>query len=466
MNSRLKKVLGIMLVILLMISVTPIHSIAQNTTTTQFKDLKEDHWAYKEIMTMVQKGILKGYSDSTFRMNNQVSRAEFAKMMVLALGYSLKSPQNESFKDVSKSSWEYKYVETAKYYLTGWRTESGDYFKPEIPAVREDMAVALVKAMGYADDNVDESVLDVFLDKEDISTNLKKYVEIAVKNNIMQGSPAGNGKKFNPQNALSRAESAVLLYKIISNNTEEKITYDQEDVNADDSFTSETTNSKVPFVEGSSKEDGITLEWNPVTSKNFKYYKVVISGNNSSPKYPEDGYLTYITDANTTRIEINNKKAYHNGDFGKYLVSGKEYYFSITAVYNDVKIQGNAIKLKYRGKAEETTTASYVTPKVTAKAENGKIILQWNTINHEKLNGYKVVISKNNSNPKYSEDGYLHWITDKSRNSVIIDNSTAYKNGDFGKYLTSGEKYYFSVTAVYSDKKVAGNAIRMTYPVK
>jgi hypothetical protein len=39
-----------------------------------------------------------------------------------------------------------------------------------------------------------------------------------------------------------------------------------------------------------------------------------------------------------------------------------------------------------------------------------------------------------------------------------------YNGGDFGGYLQSGEEYYFSITAVYSDENVAGNVLRMRYP--
>ena len=45
----------------------------------------------------------------------------------------------------------------------------------------------------------------------------------------------------------------------------------------------------------------------------------------------------------------------------------------------------------------------------------------------------------------------------------MIDNSAEYKNGDFNGYFINGEQYYFSVTAVYRDKTVAGNTIRCTY---
>jgi len=53
--------------------------------TRTFTDLASNHWAHDDIMDMVERGILSGYPDGTFRPNNTISRAEFAKIMVLAL---------------------------------------------------------------------------------------------------------------------------------------------------------------------------------------------------------------------------------------------------------------------------------------------------------------------------------------------------------------------------------------------
>ena len=71
-----------------------------------------------------------------------------------------------------------------------------------------------------------------------------------------------------------------------------------------------------------------------------------------------------------------------------------------------------------------------------------------------------------NETPKYPEDGYLYWFSDDSETTALIDDTTPYYHGDFGKYLTPGKKYYFSVTAVYKNKKYYSNSVALTYPKK
>lgn len=87
-----------------------------------FSDLPQNHWAYNAVKFMVERGIITGYPDNTFRPDNPVTRAEFARIMVVALNLPIKVTDTPSFKDVPKDHWAYPYVESAKYYLTGFRT--------------------------------------------------------------------------------------------------------------------------------------------------------------------------------------------------------------------------------------------------------------------------------------------------------------------------------------------------------
>ncbi|HZD59517.1 MAG TPA: S8 family serine peptidase, partial [Anaerolineae bacterium] len=79
-----------------------------------FKDVPVTYWAYSYIYYLAEKGIVSGYPDNTFRPANPVTRAEFSKMICLAMGWTLVDPATASFPDVAKSYWAYKYIETAR----------------------------------------------------------------------------------------------------------------------------------------------------------------------------------------------------------------------------------------------------------------------------------------------------------------------------------------------------------------
>ena len=467
--NKTKKLLSFFLLVVI-IALT---SFVASASSHKFKDVPSNHWANKAIQIMTDKKIISGYPDSTFKPDSIISRSEFAKMMVLALNISIKSNPTSSFKDVATDAWFLPYVESAKFYLTGFRTSEGDYFRPSRPAAREDMAVAIVKALGMENEVVDESIIDKFSDASSISANLKKFVAIAIKNEIMKGSKEGESLVFQPQKPITRAEAAVLLSNVIN---EVKVTYDNnseansqaennvDEANEEPEVQNDEEEYITPKVNGGVEGNKIVLKWNQINDERLQGYKVVISKYNSAPKYPDNGYLYWITDKTKISAVIDNKTAYNNGDFGQYLTPGQSYYFSVTAYYSDKKVSGNALYLKYPTQAKSDESSDYTKPKVSGNIEGNKIILKWNQINDEGLQGYKVVISKYNSTPKYPDNGYLYWITDRTRIYALVDNSTAYNNGDFGGYLEEGQKYYFSITAVYNDKKVPGNVITLTYP--
>lgn len=204
----MKRVLSFFLAVLMILTLVPFVQAAPS-----FSDVPRSHWAYKEITEMAAKGIIKGYEDGKFRPNNQVTRAEFAKIMIAAAGVDIRTNKaSQTFVDVPKSHWAFPYVEHAKPYLTGYKSGTRYYYKPDQYAVREDIAVALVRLLGYDRTNkADLDVLKRFRDDERISPNLRPYIAIAIQTDLMKGY----NNEFRPQDPITRAEAASLLYRAL-----------------------------------------------------------------------------------------------------------------------------------------------------------------------------------------------------------------------------------------------------------
>ena len=457
MKNGIRKLISVVLCFTLLFSVSSLaFAKSAQSNSKQFKDVKPGHWAYDAIMWMLERSIIDGVGGDRFDPNGIVTRAQFAKMMVNTLNLKKYSPETPSFLDVKKNSWEYPYVESAKPYLTGFRTSSGDYFKPSLAAVREDMAVALVNALGYQGESIDTSILNQFADKDQISPNLRKHVALSVKYGLIVGKTENGRLLFDPQGNLTRAQAAVLLKRAFEKN-EEKVTYDEEKVTYDPNtgYTYER-----PIIELKTENNVQVIRWNRIESDKFREYRVVISKNDDTPQYPDNGYLYTITDRNRTYAVIDNSTKYNGGDFGNYLTKGQTYYISVTAVYSDRNVPGNTVSFVYNG---PENPEQYAAPVVNLSAENGKHVLRWNRIDSKKFREYRVVISKNDNTPQYPDNGYLYTITDRNRTYAVIDNTDKYNGGDFGNYLTKGQTYYISVTAVYSDRNVPGNTVSFVY---
>ncbi|WP_461671148.1 S-layer homology domain-containing protein, partial [Mycobacterium tuberculosis] len=81
--------------------------IASNNSASaesvQVTDIK-GHEAEAEIQEWLDKGIVKGYMDQTFRPDNEISRAEFVALVNRAFRYM--NQEKVDFKDLKPTDWE------------------------------------------------------------------------------------------------------------------------------------------------------------------------------------------------------------------------------------------------------------------------------------------------------------------------------------------------------------------------
>ncbi len=221
----MKKIISFILTVAMMFGVLTTTSFAltpeygeeyenqPNTKYSQsFSDVDKDYWAFEYIEEMVSRGVLSGYPNGKFYPNDYVTRAQFAKIMTIAAG--LKVPTNlttTSYNDVSLDDWYAPYIETARFYLSGYRSGNSLLYLPNDNALREDIAVALVKLKGYDTTVYDASMVKtMFKDYQSISDGAKKYVALAVENGLISGY---EDDTFRGQNGITRAEAATLLWR-------------------------------------------------------------------------------------------------------------------------------------------------------------------------------------------------------------------------------------------------------------
>ncbi len=101
-----------------------------------FKDVPKSHPYHVQIETLAQLGIINGYADGTFRPNAQVTRQQFAKMVILAMRIPVSEDDKCTFTDVKKSSDIELYPDN---YIAAAARENivngypGSLFKPDAP---------------------------------------------------------------------------------------------------------------------------------------------------------------------------------------------------------------------------------------------------------------------------------------------------------------------------------------------
>ena len=175
-----------------------------------FSDLESVPWAKESIEALAAKGIVKGPGDGTFRPGNKVTRAEFLKMLMTAFDLIDKDAQS-TFSDVKAGMWYYEAVASAE--KLGIVKGKGDgSFGVNEHISRQDMAVMVYRTSLILGMNLSVGPGEVmFADKDDISAYALEAVAAMQKNGIINGV---GGNRFAPKNNATRAEAAVIIYRL------------------------------------------------------------------------------------------------------------------------------------------------------------------------------------------------------------------------------------------------------------
>ncbi|MCR8631142.1 S-layer homology domain-containing protein [Paenibacillus radicis (ex Xue et al. 2023)] len=232
-----------------------------------FIDVK-NHWANDAITDMSKKGIVSGYEDSSFQPEKSITREEFAKMIAITFSVDLASPSTPTYTDVSNDKWSYLYIEATKNYLTGYYPPKGKaFFSPETKATREDVAVALVKVLGFTTNSSKNSDILAykFKDAADISYGIRDYIAIATEKQLISGY---EDRTFRPDKPITRAEVATLLYRVIKSSAQDQTDGPPLEVNMP-----ETTSNGTYYISGKTHRDAkvsINGKEIPVSDGEFK----------------------------------------------------------------------------------------------------------------------------------------------------------------------------------------------------
>jgi len=176
-----------------------------------FSDTDNFPWAKEAIEEVATKEILIETSKETFSTEVNTTRGDFTGALMRALRLTAEADGN--FIDVSVTDPYYENIKVAR--ALGIAKGVGDNrFEPNSFITRQDMMVLIERALRISgklgDKKADLTYLDQFADKDQISDYAREAVALMVE----MGFIKGDGKNINPKGNTTRAEAAVVLYRI------------------------------------------------------------------------------------------------------------------------------------------------------------------------------------------------------------------------------------------------------------
>ena len=169
-----------------------------------YTDVPSDHWAIEVINQAAYAGIMQGRDNGEFGLGDTIKRCEFAAMLVRMMKWDKSTAQVSAFTDANSNDWFYADVNT----LAERNVYSESSFRPNDNITRREMAVMLVKALGY-DELAKSEANTVF---SDVTTDAG-YIAVAYNLGIINGK---SETVFDPEGSALREEGAAMMMRMYS----------------------------------------------------------------------------------------------------------------------------------------------------------------------------------------------------------------------------------------------------------
>ncbi len=166
-----------------------------------FVDL-DAHWAYYAVEDLYCRGIVEGRTTYYYEPDDEITRAEFLKLVLLNAGEDVNSfsALTEPFYDVDEADWFWIYVVAG--FDLGLITSFTE-FRPNEPINRAEAVTMIVRHADIVSSESYTSYLDV-----PINAWYSESVRTADNWGVVQGY---EDNTFRPANFTSRAEAAIMI---------------------------------------------------------------------------------------------------------------------------------------------------------------------------------------------------------------------------------------------------------------
>ena len=178
-------------------------------TMNMFPDVPDAYWAACDITKLAMNDVVVGYPDRMFKPARNISRAEFATMLVKGFNKEDCGCAAASFRDVPSGHWANSMIARAvnENLMKGY---PNNLFKPQNPVTRVEAICAMSKALNC---NIDECQAKEILSKYCDGNKVPEWARVPIAKALDQGilKNTTNPNMIEPFKDASRADVASML---------------------------------------------------------------------------------------------------------------------------------------------------------------------------------------------------------------------------------------------------------------
>jgi S-layer homology domain len=171
------------------------------------------NWGEPFIKALVEKGIIAGYPDGTFRPDQPVTRAEFAALLNKAFDLE-PTRESRAFKDVPQKFWAAPAIDKAYRagFLAGYPNQT---FGPNQNIIRIESLVAIANGSKLQADSSAPKIDELFTDAAQIPSFGRDALIAATQKCVTVSVSYPDGKTLNPTGVATRADVAAFIHQAL-----------------------------------------------------------------------------------------------------------------------------------------------------------------------------------------------------------------------------------------------------------
>lgn len=183
--------------------------------------VKQKHWAKKATQSLATLGIVEPYPDGRFYPSMFATKGEFATWLSKTYSLRPETPNIDPFIDVPKDHWRAPFVQAVV--EKGWMKGNSNYFGIDDSLTRLEAVKIVLMSEDISETSGPE---DKYFSDVPVQNEENRYLYPAFLAGLIKGMEKSACPSFEPDRAITRAETATLLSRTKAIREKESVTND------------------------------------------------------------------------------------------------------------------------------------------------------------------------------------------------------------------------------------------------
>lgn len=367
---------------LVLVAAMLLTTLFSNAVFAAFPDVETSNNYYKAILTLQNLGIVDGDDNGKFNPENQITRGEFTKMLICAMGYGGFTTEPTEFSDL-KDHWARCYIKTAYDMKIVDGFDDGT-FKPNDQVTYEQVLKMMVCAVGYqANGESKGGYPNGYISEADelgMTKGVKDQANNAPALRQVVAQVVYNSLEVNKQELQNNGKDLVVTNKTLLNDNLKAYKLRGTLVGVETNITNDCNSTLNKFQMAIKGDDGVE------TILDFQNYSSQMSASELAKYLGQYMNVYYKQESSTADKELlivdmettsNTSYTVSYNDIIEYDGKTFKYYLPDSSTRKTLKVDADSVTVRYNGQTLDAGKSYPIKPGSSTIVTKDEAVLEW-----------------------------------------------------------------------------------------